>query len=96
MSELRQLSRNTREEPRIVIGLAANHLDAAAASQMPSVPNMKRTIERTRMLANGPGRQPASLADLEIPDDLVRMDNGDAFLLYDSGPQAGNERYSLA
>ncbi len=73
--------------------MAANHLDAAAASQMPSVPNMKRTVERTRMQANGPGRQPTTLAELEIPDNLTRMDNGDEFLLYDSGQAAGNDRY---
>ncbi len=89
---MRHLSRETREDPREVIAAATNHLPEAAANKMPNVPNMKRTVQRIRMRHNGPARQPATLADLVIPDNLAQFDDGEQFLIHDSGAEDGNQR----
>ncbi len=91
---MRRLARETDLETRNVISQATNNLPDFAAVQMPNLPNLKRTVRRIHQQVDPNRRiQPASLQELEIPDSLVELDNGDSFLLYDSGPDTGNRRY---
>ncbi len=92
LAEMRQISRDTREEPRVVIATATNNLPEAVAHKLPSLPNLKRTVERIRLQNNGPARQPMTLAELEIPADLSQFEDGEPFLFHDSGAGDGNER----
>ncbi len=95
MDELKQLARDQPYlDSRTLIGQAVNDLPAFAAVKMPSMQSMKKTVQRTQRLHDPIGlAQPLSLDQLDLPDDFVELPNGERFLLHDSGPETGNDRY---
>ncbi len=91
---MKELARTVPQNPRNIVAQATNNLPEAIAVKLPSVPNMKKIVQRQNAQANGPVQvQPQNLADMVIPDELQHLENGQLFLLYDSGVQAGNRRY---
>ncbi len=87
------MARETVREPREVVATATNNLSPAAAVDMPSLYNLKRQIRRIRQgqdqIRLG---QPRILEELEIPAAIAHLENGENFVLYDNGPEAGNMR----
>ncbi len=93
---MKRLARETENTTRDIVATATNHLPPAAAVKMPGLSCLKQTTRREKNRANPIQlRQPASLQDLDIPDDLVQLPNGERFLLFDSGPEAGNRRQAF-
>ena len=90
---MKRQARETQLATGEVIENATNNLPAIAAANMPSLQSLKKTVRNVRQHENPQRRQPATLAELELPDDVTLFENGDSFLLYDSGPAAGNNRY---
>ena len=91
MKDLRHQARETRDRTADIINGATGGLPEAVSVQMPSRPNLKRTVQRIRQDGDIPP-QPRTLAELDIPDDFLRLQNGDQFVMHDSGPETGNER----
>ena len=90
---MKRLARETREDPVAIIGATTNHLPEYLAHKLPSVGNLKRTIQQVRHQHNGPVRQPANLNELMIQPNLALFENGEEFLIFDNGVNAGNQRY---
>ncbi len=91
---MRRLARETELDTRNVVSQATNNLPDFAAVQMPNLPNLKRTVRRIHQQVDPDRRiQPATLQELAIPDNLAQFENGDSFVLHDSGPDTGNRRY---
>ncbi len=90
---MKRLARETENSTRDIVATATNHLPPAAAVKMPGVRCLKQTTRREKNRAHPIQLlQPANLSELVIPDDLVQLPNGESFLLFDSGPEAGNRR----
>ncbi len=91
---MKQQARETQLGTGEVIENATNNLPAIAAANMPSLQSLKKTVRNVRQHENPQRRQPASLEELELPDEVTHFENGESFLLYDSGAAAGNNRYN--
>ncbi len=78
-----------------MVGNATSHLPPVVAANMPTQYNLKKTVQRVRHAMNPAPAAPTSLAELEIPDDLTVLEDGTQFLLHDSGPETGQERFAL-
>ncbi len=75
---------------------ATANLTPAAAVNAPSLPNLKKTVQRQKHQQDPLGRiQPVRLEELELPDHVVQLLNGDNFLLFDSGQATENNRHVL-
>jgi hypothetical protein len=61
------------------------NVNTAVAPQLPSVPSMKRTVQRTRNRDNAVPPNPKTLEELTIPAEYRQTSSGDLFLQYDSG-----------
>ncbi len=90
---MKDQARETQLETRRVVSNATSNLPDFAAVNMPALQNLKKTVIRERNRNDPFGiPQQLTLGDLVIPDELVRLANGDNFLLHDSGPETGNRR----
>ena len=58
-----------------------------AATKLPKLESLKRTIRCQRQVTNNVQPQPISLEDPEIPEQYKRTFKGDEFLIFDSGPE---------
>ncbi len=65
-------------------------LSEAAKAQMPSKTRLKRTIQRARAQDEHYPANPTDRTTLVIPQQYQQLDNGEQFLLFDSGP--GHDR----
>ncbi len=77
-----------------MIRQATQNLQPVVQVNLPSIYNMKRTVQRARYANNFPPL-PATLEDLDIPDFLARLSENygnELFLKFDSGRDAGNNR----
>lgn len=77
---------NSSEVPKSVIATVTAAVSPSVAALLPSVDQMKRTIQRIREKENCPAPLPTSLEEMQIPDSLLKTLTGNKFLLYDSGP----------
>jgi hypothetical protein len=73
--------------------IATSLLSLAVCGQLPSVPLIKRTIQRARQQNNLPLTNPTSLTELDLPERYTQTIIGHPFLLYDIGPS--NDRILL-
>lgn len=71
-----------------IVGNAFLKVPLNAASQMPAEGLLKRTVQRQRTKAANVPAEPATLQDLELPEEYKHLGNGDRFLLHDSGPSS--------
>jgi len=76
---------DTQETPRQIILASQHNLSAEEAAAGPSYNALQQRIERKRKLHGHPYPEPATAADLVIPQPLTITEGGDDFLLYDSG-----------
>ena len=56
------------------------------SASLPSVPQMKRTVQRVRNVINYPALTPSSLNDLVLPQAYTKTLRREDFLMFDSGP----------
>ncbi len=78
-----------------VIRQATQNLPAGVQARLPTVSNLKRTVQRLRY-ANDYPALPRTLAELELPDDLCQLNDANGnemFLKHDSGQADGEDRY---
>lgn len=61
---------------------------------MPKLSSVRRNVRRQRQKVHHPQANPVDLRDLTFPENSTKMENGEEFLLYDSGPD-DPERFLL-
>lgn len=64
---------------------AIQTLPEAVIAKLPSLKNMATTIRSKKRRVQAPLPNPQTLAELELPDDLILTQREEAFLIYDSG-----------
>jgi hypothetical protein len=84
---MKEVAVNTSEVLRTVVSEGVGGLPDPSVSQLPNVSNMKRALRRIRKNAKNSLPNPRNLADIEIPDGMQSLANGENFLLYDSSKQ---------
>ncbi len=89
---MRNEARETNNDTRDVVANATNDLPPEAAVNMPTLLCLKTTVRRVRQRENPQRRQPDSLAELDLPYDVTHFENGENFLIHDSGAAAGKNR----
>ena len=84
---LKRKAQETQDTTHHIIGQGVMVLTEGAAAKLPKLESLKRTIRRQRQSTTNFRPQPATLEDLQIPDEYQRTNKGDLFLLFDSGPE---------
>ena len=84
---LKSKAQETQDITHHIIGQRVMVLTEGAAAKLPRLESLKRTIRRQRQSTTNFRPQPATLEDLQIPDEYQRTNKGDLFLLFDSGPE---------
>ncbi len=92
---MKNLAANNIYQPTSeVIREATQNLPPAVQARLPTVYNMKRTVQRIRYANDFPAL-PRTLAELEIPDNLCQLNDANGnemFLKHDSGQADGDNR----
>ncbi|XP_050501027.1 FLYWCH-type zinc finger-containing protein 1-like [Diabrotica virgifera virgifera] len=84
-SNMKEAAVRTRDTPHYIISNSSCQLHFAASSQLPSIESMKRTIRNVRLKKNSEPTLPKTRAEIQFPDEYRKTDNGEDFLLFDSG-----------
>ena len=84
---LKRKAQETQDTTHHIIGQRVMVLTEGAAAKLPKLESLKRTIRRQRQSTTNFRPKPATLEDLQIPDEYQRTNKGDLFLLFDSGPE---------
>uniref|UniRef100_A0A6P7GX96 Uncharacterized protein LOC114343419 n=1 Tax=Diabrotica virgifera virgifera TaxID=50390 RepID=A0A6P7GX96_DIAVI len=69
-----------------IIATVSQEVSVGATGQLPSISSLKRTLQNTRQRVEAIPANPRSLTELIIPEEYTRNNNGEPFLLFDSGP----------
>ena len=86
INQIKDRAKSTQEATHQIVAISTSSLSSAVCGQLPTVPLIKRTIQRARQHNNLPLTNPTSLTELELPEPFTQTINGHPFLLYDSGP----------
>ena len=93
---LRNRAANTIEQTAQVVATSIENLSQAGKGALPSMKNLKRRVQRKRVLVAAGPANPQNLVDLVIPQQFTRYEREpgvfEDFLLHDSGPGAGEDR----
>jgi len=92
---LKTAAKETRDDPQVIISQVTSTSSDATIARLPKVRSMKRDIRVTRqILTCGNGvRLPANLSEINLPEELKKTTKGECFLLHDSGPETGSNRF---
>ena len=91
--EMRDRAAATTESTAQILSRCTDELEDSVAAQLPRLSTLKRDIQRTRVRAGNVPANPVRLSDLDLPEEyrltIVETD----FLLHDSGPEDGEDRF---
>ena len=86
MNEVKDKAENTKDTPHVIISTVASQVSQAVAAALPSTNSMKRSVRRVRQKENIGLVVPLHRKDLVFAEDQTKTNNGDKFLMFDSGP----------
>ena len=86
LSEVRRRSSQSRDTPRLIIQETQATLSEEAVAELPSYTSVQRMIQRKRKRDNVLIPNPATLREINVPEELRRTLRGHVFLIHDSGP----------
>lgn len=89
VERIRESAVNRMDAPQAIIAQETICISQSVAVTLPSVPSLKRTIQRARQRTLHPIGCPSSLTELCIPDEYQNTFAGEKFLLHDSGAGEG-------
>jgi hypothetical protein len=84
-STVKKRAADTEEAPRTIITASQGNLTVEEAAAVPSYTALQQRIERKRKRDNRPYPEPATVADVDIPQELRRTETGQDFIFFDSG-----------
>ena len=85
MEDVKDKAKNSREAPHVIISDVASQVSQAAAVALPTTSSIKRTVRRVRQKEDIGLVMPLHRRDLVFTDDQTKTNNGDPFLMFDSG-----------
>lgn len=85
-------SRETMESTHQIVNGSLADTSLAACSQLPETRSLKKQCQRERTKASNAPPNPGNLVELQLPVQYTATRAGDDLLLYDNGPDAGNQR----
>ena len=85
VAEMRRRAAEGVEKPRQIIQHSTAGISLEAARQLPTYTASQRAIERTRKKTQQPYPNPATIAEIVIPDALISTMRNSNFILWDSG-----------
>ncbi|XP_031358774.1 uncharacterized protein LOC116182376 [Photinus pyralis] len=92
-NDIKRMAQQVEPTTQAIVGAASEGLSLAGAGQLPSVSSLKRTIQRARNRYEAIPANPINLTELVLPPEYTVTNNGEPFLLFDSGP--GEQRNLL-
>ena len=95
LSEVRRSSSQSRDTPRLIIQETQAELSEEAVAELPSYSSVQRMIQRKRKYDNVPIPNPATLREINVPEELRRTLRDDIVLTHDSGPDDPDRFLSL-
>jgi hypothetical protein len=87
MQKIKEVAENTRDPPHFIVSQASAGLGNAVAAKLPSVNNIKQAVRNVRVRKNVTSAIPRLREEIIFPEEFTVTENGDHFLLYDSGPR---------
>lgn len=91
MTNIKHFAKTTHSSTKEIIAAATTNLKVATAAKLPTVKLMKRTAVRVRVKENNPPKQPKKISELHLEGEFCVTNNGDNFILYDSGVYDGEQ-----
>ncbi|XP_065321597.1 uncharacterized protein LOC135929030 [Gordionus sp. m RMFG-2023] len=85
INQIKEKATTSQTLPNNIIADITTNISTAAMGRMPSCSLIKRTIQRKRRLVGRAPTVPVNLIELIIPIEYQINNNGQQFLLYDSG-----------
>lgn len=85
LQTIREDAVDSRDTPHYIVSNSVNNIPKAVMAKLPTVPTMKRTIRNIRIKHNSCPAIPHNRSDIEFPEIYKTTENGEPFLLYDSG-----------
>ena len=86
ISNIKERAKNTQESSHQIIADSTVGLSSSVSAKLPSVPAMKKRMQRARQQQSIPLANPNSLSELQFPEEYTQTCSGSPFLLFDSGP----------
>ena len=90
----RALERPT-EDSGTIITAVTGHLDDVVGGALPSQKTMRRLVDKTKASQYPTYKKPNSRREILFTPELTMLRTGTQFLLHDSGPETGDDRYFL-
>ena len=82
---VRKQAVETTHSPNVILSSALDECSQAAASKLPSIGNIKRTMRMIRQRNNACPALPQHRKDISFVNDITKLSSGEEFLFYDSG-----------
>jgi hypothetical protein len=82
--EIKQRAVEVSETPQQILAVSTSTQSNSVKAALPSIPAMKRKIQRARTINDVPFTNPTNLSELFIPDSFKVTDAGQPFLLFDN------------
>ena len=95
LTEVKQKAASSQDSSHQIVTSVTNSVSQEAVVQLPSSTALKRKIQRTRVAAGNVPPTPASLPELQLPERYRKTHNGEDFLLFDAGLEAGQLRFLI-
>ncbi|XP_069058997.1 uncharacterized protein [Pleurodeles waltl] len=84
VQQIKLLAHASNEPCGSLLREVAQNIPAHVASSMPSIPNLRRMIQREKLASNPQRVTPQTYADINIPPQLTITFSNEPFLLYDN------------
>ena len=86
VEKMKRRAEETEETPQQIITQSVSCLSQDAKANLPTMHVLRRSVRRCRQQVGNPVPVPLSGEDFNIPDRYKMTNDGQSFLLYDSGP----------
>ncbi|XP_059169402.1 uncharacterized protein LOC131951125 [Physella acuta] len=85
---MKQLAEETEATPQQIITQSITTITEDAKAKLPSIPHIRRNIRRQRQTLKHPLSDPRNVDDIIIPEQYTMTQDGQQFLLFDSGAKS--------
>jgi hypothetical protein len=88
VQQMKQLAEETEATPQQIITQSITTITEDAKAKLPSIPHIRRNIRRQRQTLKHPLSDPRNVDDIIIPEQYTMTQDGQQFLLFDSGAKS--------
>ncbi|XP_078504055.1 uncharacterized protein LOC144762686 [Lissotriton helveticus] len=84
INQMKDIASTSNATPGQILREVAQHVPGHVACNMPTIPNLRRIIQRKKQASNTQTVTPQTFADIVIPHELTLSFSNEPFLLYDN------------